>query len=225
MTPQNIVDQARYLTRSSGTDGLADDADMLRTLADYYRRMVSKLVSLDEDRFGVKSFTDLNTVSNQEAYSLPTDCIKTKRIEITYDGSNWYKVTIEDSGEEPGLALTPDRINNFYQQSDPKADIFGTNIYLRPIPTAAVTNGLKLWYIQMPSDISTLSSTVSIPTQFQGYLAYGLASEIAARKLDMTASAAFLAKYEDGLRKMEIEFPPVNLDYQMGFFPSDTRYT
>jgi hypothetical protein len=225
MTPQNIIDQARYLTRTANGDGMADDADALRTLADYYRRMTSKLVSLDEDKFGVKSTTDLNTVANQESYQLPSDCLKTKRIEITYDGSNWYKVTVEDSGEQPDLALTTDRINNYYVQNDPKADIFGDYIYLRPIPTAAVTGGLRLWYIKQPSDLSTLSSTVSIPSIFHGYLAYGVASEIAARKLDMVASAAFMQKYEDGLKKMEVEYPPLNLDYRMGFFPSNVRYT
>jgi hypothetical protein len=133
-------------------------------------------------------------------------------------------VTIEDSGERPDMAMTTDRINNNYVQSNPKADIFGDAIYIRPIPSTSVSLGLRLWYIARPTDISAMNSTFGLPIDYQGYLAYGVSSDICARKLDMAASTAFLAKYEDGLRKMEVEYPPINLDYQLGFFPPPINY-
>lgn len=226
MTPQQIIDQARYLSRTTSTDGAANDADMLRILNDYYHRMVTILVNLNEDKFGRKGFTNLNTNPNQEYYRLPVDCMKVKRIEITYDGSQWFPVRIQDASAQRDYALDSTSINNEYAENDPEAEIFGDSIYLRPIPTASQTNGLKLWYIRLPAALASLNGTFSLalPDQFQGYLAYGVAAEISTRQANESMAAQMFQKWEDGKRKIEEQFPPVKLSYDMDFIPPTVNY-
>lgn len=225
MTPQEIFDQVRYLTKTTSSDGFSNDTDLLRMLNDYYRRQCTTLVALEEDKFGVKSTTTTDLVANQESYQLPTDLMRIKRVEITYDGTNWYKVRIQDSGEVQDFALDPTHIANEYTQNQPYADLFGEYLSLRPVPPNSQTNGLKLWYIQLPGLLSNSSSAVLTPTEYHGYLAYGVASEVARRKLDMTFSAEMVKMWELGIQEMETKFAPRAQDYQMNMLPYSVRYT
>ena len=227
MTPQQVIDQARYLTRTDSSDGAANDSDMLRVLNDYYRRMVNILVNLNEDKFGRKGFTTLNMNPNQEYYRLPSDCMKLKRLEITYDGTTWDKIRLQDPSEQRDYALDSTDINNQYVTSDPRAEIFGDSIYLRPIPTTQVSNGLKLWYIRLPGELSALSNSFSLelPDQFKGYLAYGVAAEIATRQANETVASMMFQKWEDAKLKIEQQFPPTKLDYEMDFQTPSVDYS
>jgi len=225
MTPSEIVTRARWLTKTSSTDGTAADTDLLPILNDYYSRQIIDFVNTNEDLFGVKSTTSLNVVSNQEAYALPSDLIRVKRVEITYDGTNWFKIHTNDDGQVQWTALDANSINTQFNQSDPYADIFGSALYLRPIPTAAVSGGLRIWYIQRPSQLSTMSSSVLTPSDYHGYLIYGVAGEIATRKGDQAMAAQMFQKWEDGRNKIKETFAPRNLDLLVDFNPLPTRYT
>ena len=225
MTPNDIFVRARWLTKTATTDGTAADTDLLPILNDYFYRQVTTFVNTNEDLFGVKADTNLNVTALQEAYPLPTDLIRLKRAEITYDGTNWYKIHTNDDGQVQAHALDVTSIQNNYSQSNPYADIFGDNLYLRPIPTSAVTNGLRIWYIQRPSMLSTISSTIPTPVDYHGYLTYGVAAEIATRKGDDALAASMFQKWEDGRNKIITQFAPKNMDLLVDMSPLPVRYT
>lgn len=225
MNPSDIFTRARWLTRTSATDGTAADTDLLPILNDYYNRQIITFVNTNEDLFGVKADTNLNVTALQEAYALPSDLIRLKRAEITYDGTNWYKIHTNDDGQVQSHALDVTSIQNNYQTTDPYADIFGDNIYLRPIPTSPVTNGLRIWYIQRPSQLSTTSSTITTPADYHGYLVYGVAAEIATRKSDDALASAMFQKWEDGRQKIVTQFSPKNMDMLVDLIPLPVRYT
>lgn len=226
MTPQQVIDQARYLTHSSASDGTGGDTDLLRILNDYHDRQIMEIVNLNEDKFGIKASTSLNITTDQESYSLPGDSIRVKRVEVNYSGADtgWKKLRYQNSGEVVQYAMDPTDIGNYYDSSYPYYDIFGDQIYLRPIPNTNVTLGLRLWYIQHPGQISTLSGTIQTPSEFHGYLAYGLAAEIASRQQNDALTAQMSQKWELGLEKIRRQFSPRNLDEEVNMLPYPSNY-
>lgn len=218
MTPADIIDQVRYITKSSSTDGAGNTTGLLRMLNDYYLRLATVFIDTNDDLFGRKADTTLSVTANQEAYLLPTDLIKLKRLEITYDGTNWYKVTLEDDNEFQDIAMSSTNINNNFTQTQPYANVFGNALYLRPIPATSVTLGLRAYYIGRPTLITNISlDTFGIPSEYQGYLVYGMSGEVATRQGDEALAAAMFQKWEDGQNKVKEMFAPRKLDYQAGF--------
>lgn len=228
MTPAQIIDQARYLTKTSTTDNTGGETDLLRILNDYYLRQVIFFVETNQDKFCVRSSTNLNVVSDQEAYALPSDCIRVKRVEINYDGSssNWRKARYQNSSQVEEFALSPTNINGYYSVAEPYYDIFGDYIYVRPIPSTNISGGLFLYYIQRPSAITNISaSVIATPSDFHGYLAYGVAAEIATRQGNEALAAQMLQKWEDGRQKVASQFPPQDLDRQIDMMPYPMDYS
>jgi len=228
MTPAEVLQQARYLTKTSTLDGVGAESDLLRIFNDVYNRQVMIFVNTNEDLFGVRASTNINTVANQEAYALPSDCIRVKRVEISYDGSpqNWKKPRYQDAGQVESFALSPININNYYSVANPYYDIFGNYIYVRPIPLTSVSGGLFLWYIKRQDPITNISTdTINTPADFHGYLAYGVAGEIATRQGNDALAASMFQKWEDGRIKVENQFPPLDLDRQLDFQPYPVDYS
>ena len=224
MTPADILSQVRYLCKISTTDGVGSDADLLRILNDYYYRMITILVNCNEDKYGVRAKTNLATQENQEWYALPSDLMKLKRIEVTYDGTNWYKAHVHDAGEVEDKAMDLTTINNTYSQSSPYAEIFGDNIYLRPIPNTTIAAGLRIWYIQRPSLISSVTHSIQAPNEYHGYLVYGVASEVAIRQGEEQLATMMLQRWEDGKGKIEEQYSPLVLDQLIDFKPLPVSY-
>lgn len=212
MLPSDVAARARYLTKTTSSDGTGDDSYLLGIVNDYYLRQAIALINLNQDKFGVQATTDLNVTENQESYALPSDMVKMKRMEITYDGSLWHPVRMTDVGLEQRNATDPATIAQEYTTAYPKADIFGDSLYLRPIPSASVAGGLKMWYVARPALLSTMSSVISTPVDYHGYLSYGVAAEIATRQANDALAAQMFQKWEDGLKKMAQTFPARDLD-------------
>lgn len=226
MTPSQVIDQIRFLTRTSSTDGTGTEANLLRLINDYYLRQVVDFVNENQDKFGRKAFTTLSVNANQEYYALPVNLIRLKRIEVTYDGSNWKKVNIMDDNDQQTDALDKTDINNDYNQGFPWASIYGDAIYLRPIPATNVSLGLKLWYITSPTLITNISvDTFVTPAQYHGYLAYGPAAEVATRLGNEALHAQMFQKWEDGRKKIKDTFNPYNLDKRTDFKTLPVEYT
>ncbi len=219
MLPSEIITRARYLTKTTANDGTGDNTNLLAILNDYYLRQATIFINTNQDKFGVKAYTDLDVTANQETYSLPSDCVKIKRMEITYDGTNWKKVHFQDVGENQQFALDQTNIANRFSTASPYAEIFGDNLYLRPIPTSSVTSGLMMWYIARPSLLSTISSVITTPLDYQGYLVYGVAAEIATRQGNDAFAASMFQKWEDGRAKIEATYAPRDLDQFIDFKP------
>lgn len=226
MTPAQVLDQIRYLTKTSASDGSGSEADLLRLVNDYYLRQVVDFVNQNQDKFGRKAKTTLNLNPNQEMYALPYNTIRVKRVEISYDGSNWNKVTIMDDNEQQGDALDATSINNDYAQSFPYVSIFGDQLYLRPIPTTNVSLGLRLWYITSPTLITNITINAFVtPPEYHGYLAYGPAGEVATRQGNQALSSMMFQKWEDGRNKIKETFNPYKVDQRVGFKTLPADYT
>jgi len=133
-------------------------------------------------------------------------------------------VDLVDDSDVLGFALDPTTINQRFTTSDPKAAVWDDMLYLRPIPSQNVTNGLRIWYSRRPTLLSNATASVFVPSEYQGYLVYGVASEVALRQGEFDLQQAMLARWEDGLSKMRRTFAPRAPGVDIDFKNRETNY-
>lgn len=123
-------------------------------------------------------------VLNQQAYAFPTDILKIKRMEISYDGTNWYKVNFFDINEDSSATNTSSIAKDF-DKTQPFADIHDGNIYLFPIPDTTVVSGLKIWYESLVTDLANATDEPTFAKPFHIGLAYGAAIDYLLENLEV----------------------------------------
>ena len=168
---------------SGDTDKLAAFTRLINNRYDYYVTMLLNAQDEwdfdDSNNSGYGIFTR-NLVANQQDYVFSTvswsrenkegsaatasqtlDILKIKRVEITYDGTNWYKVEPIDINEI-GVATDTAGIAEQFSTAEPYYDLESNAIKLYPIPASAVTGGLKVW-IYRNVDAFTTTDTTQAP--------------------------------------------------------------
>jgi len=141
-------------------------------------------------------------VASQQEYVFPSDILKIKRIEITYDGTNWYKVKFFDVNDIDSATDTTTISSNF-QTTAPYADIHDSSVFLYPIPTANSTNGLKIWYENEVTELSADTDEPTIPEAYQKGLCYGAATDYFDKEMDTRKSSYMEKKMEKDLFRMK----------------------
>jgi hypothetical protein len=186
MTTAQILTYARFLTNTN--TATAPDASLLSCITEWNKKLTAKLADLGEG-YG-ETMTALDLASGSEAVSLPSDCMKVKRLEIKWtDSGTWRKVNIYDLNESEEANDTATIASDF-SQDNPFADIMGNFIYLRPIPNADVSAGLNCYYYQIPSAISATSVTPTSPPEFHRYLVDLLGIDIRQMKGELSPAQA-----------------------------------
>lgn len=141
-------------------------------------------------------------VANQQDYQLPSRTLRIKRAEITYDGTNWKKLTALDA-RQPSDAVTSSSGN--YSQDEPYYDLQANSLFLFPTPASNVSSGLKLWVAREPDEFTTADTTQEpgFDEPFHRILSLGASLDWAiVKKLPNTDWLASQVKdYEERLRK------------------------
>lgn len=157
MTVQQIFDKVRFLTHLDTSD--VTDSQLYRLLNDAVSEQIKFVAGLRED-FLLKQGTSINLVADTDDYTLATDILQLKRVEVALNGTNYYVAYRKDLVEDIDL------INETEVMASPKyIPITQTSstefiIRLQPGPTVNVTDGLRYWYILRPA---ALSSTAQVP--------------------------------------------------------------
>jgi hypothetical protein len=168
--------------------------DKARNVNSWYSRIINWILSSNgEWDFDDKNLTDFpiattNLVASQQDYQLPLsdDILIVLRVEITFDGSNWYRVNPIDL-REIGEPTTPTKIAQNFSKTEPYYDLFANSILIYPIPDINVSAGLKIWYKRNNASAFTASDTTKEPgfdSQFHRALSYGGAYDWAVKKGD-----------------------------------------
>ena len=153
---------------------------------------------MDEwDYQGETATADL--VASQQEYIFPSDILKIKRIEISYDGTNWYKAEPMDINER-GEATDTTSIASDFTTSEPFFDLMDNSVMLYPIPSANVTGGIKIWYEKLQTALSADTDEPNFAKPFHKGLCYASAKDYFEKYLDTKGN---LAKMQNAENKME----------------------
>lgn len=210
MTYSELKTEIRFLT---GTDSNSfTNDDLTRLLNSNYHKVVTMILKYqDEWDFDDINHTDYpilttSLVANQQDYTLPVaeKVLKIKRLEVSYDGTNWYKIEPFDINQR-GRATDTTSINNYFQTTKPYYDIQYNAIWLYPIPTAASANGLKIWWAREIDEFVTSDTTQEpgIDEPFHKMLSYLTALDfgIAKGKANVNQLVTIIRDYEYRLKE------------------------
>lgn len=186
-TLQNVYDDVRF---NCGKDtNTLTNAELLRLANKYYALMVRELVDLNEDLYAQISSTAL--VANQREYPLPTDSVSTfgggliklQRVEISFDGTNWY-VADPLSLQEISSPTTLDAdINRQFQKASPRYWFKDRSVWIAPIPgsgdsVAANNTNLRIYWIQRKNELTAVGDIPEIPKDFLNVLVEGMLVDV-----------------------------------------------
>lgn len=154
-----------------------------------------------------KTFTDFSvsttpTIANQRDYAFPTNLMRIKRIDVTYDGTNWYRVNPIDSAEL-GYGIGNDTVvDSKFSQAEPRYDVRAQSLLLYPRPTDA----LGTIRVEFDRDIdgfetSDTTKTPGIDTALHHVLVLGIKLEWAIAQ-DMEKAKNLKVLYDEEMVKL-----------------------
>lgn len=222
-----------YLDETTAADWT--DAELNRLINQRYHRVYSAVFTVFEE-YRI-NYATADTVADQQEYSLPSDCLKIRRIEINYDMTGdptaFQKaapVTNIDAVRNNLSGTTA--IGNIHR--NPVYYLLGDTIGFLPVPTLVGDEAIKLWYVPIASDLDGDSATIDIPYPERYYhvIAEGAAADAyrfgeqnstEADKFDQKFVAGILLmqeELEDRIAedsKYVIDVTGENLDFGGGF--------
>jgi hypothetical protein len=173
-TSNGLRNFTRFLTNTNTTT--YSNADLDASLNTYYHYFVNEILGAMDSWDFQGEIATADLVASQQEYVLPTDILKIKRVEISYDGTNWYMAEPFDINMR-GRATDTTSIAADFSKSKPYFDAYDNSVFLYPIPDTAVTAGLKVWYEKEPTELSSATSEPSFLEAYHKGLAFGAAKD------------------------------------------------
>ena len=178
-------------------------ATSLQSLNEYYHKAIA-IAMQTMGEWEINAFeatTDL--VAEQEDYSVPADILRIYRIEANFTGvtNNWRKIKILDQSEWD-FALT----NQHLGFGPLWARLFSDHMYLKPIPTLNVTAGLKIYYSDQITELSSGSDEPNIPEHIVNYLYYGACLDYCIENKINDQTSYFESKLDEGEAKIKTHY-------------------
>ena len=197
-TSNGLRNFTRFLTNSNTSN--FSDADLDAALNSYYDVFVTDIIqAMDEWDFQAEyATTDL--VTAQQEYTLPTDILKIKRVEVTFDGTTWREARPMDINEKTGANDTLS-ISQDFSTNSPYYDLMDESVFLYPIPTAGSTAGLKVWYEKLPTELTNATDEPNFARPFHKVLAYGAAKDFFEKYLEKGANQSKVVSMENNITR------------------------
>lgn len=167
MTLSELQTDVRWKTRTTSSE--YSDTDLNRELNKAYQILGSKILEAQDSWDFQGQIATANLVANQQQYTFPTDILKAKRADITFDGVSWHRVNVFDVSEAAEALDTTSIANNFNIEQ-PYVAMFRNSMFVYPAPPSNVTAGFKLWFTQALTLLSDPGDSPSIETAFHGGL-------------------------------------------------------
>ncbi len=166
---QNLT---RRYTNTTSTE--YSDTDLNASLTNAAKFLATEILDSMDDWDSQGEISTTSLVADQEEYLFPSDILKIKRIEVSYDGTNWYRANFFDINQKAG-AITSNETKNFSEQ-EPYVEIYEKSLFLYPTPEVAVEDGLKIWYSkdvvgldEDGNDIDKFSAATDVPLLKSGF--------------------------------------------------------
>lgn len=190
MTRAKLAALIRYKTRTNSTT--FTDSDML-PLVNVFRDEIASLITLKNQMYFAVPATD-NLVADQREYAFPTDMLNSMvKLELKFTSTEARKIA--NPVKEYLGSETESEIVKFYSNDTPYYLVRRKALFILSGTIIAVTAGLRLWYLQYPTDYTELTDTTTdisvdpttttpgFPRQFHELLARRVAIEYKLRNV------------------------------------------
>lgn len=155
------------------------DAELNTLINKYYHEVYSAVVDVFENY--ETTTAQSNSVADQQEYSLPSDVLKIRRVELNYD------VSATNAAPMRALPIPLDAVRRDLANTNlgvtinrgPVYYLRGDNIGFIPVPTLAGTNAIQIWYAPTRSDITDDTTNIDMPYPDRDFMliAYGAAAD------------------------------------------------
>lgn len=213
------------------------DADLLRLANKYFFLMFRELVDLNEDIYTEISSADLS--ADQREYILPTDSastpfggglVKLQRVEVSYDGTNWYAANPISLHQIPTPTILDKDINDVFSKSNPKYYFKDRSVWLAPIPdsnddVAASNANLRIFWVERPGEMTATTDIPDIPKDFLSVLSEGMLIDVFRKYGKNTEMRIAESRWEKGLAKMRQLEQNIDVEHPYIFMSSKKNYS
>lgn len=220
MTPAKFAALVRLYTSTNAVT--FTDANILSYANIFKDDIAAEIAKRNEDYFGIE-FTR-NLEADKRQYSIPDEVLNNiKYTQAMLDGISWQRLEEFDLSQ---YKKTTDEtsIRNNFTGKNPQFDIWNRLLCIYSGDAIInVTNGLKLWAIIYPADITDLSSTTDMavdptttshgfPRQFHELLARRISIAYKSSKDKPIPLSEKEQKYDDDLKVKLDAITGMNLD-------------
>lgn len=232
MTLGDVAATARFLTNADTNS--YSDSQLLISINVWYQKVVSMIFEsqddsdFDDQRLTTYPVQTTPMVASQRDYSMPVSerVLKIKRVDVTYDGTNWYRARpLDDATPDFGLGNDTKTDQNFVKE-EPRYDVKYNSIWLYPMPTASDVSAGGSVRVEWERNVqvfttsdytSVLTDSTVVPgfdAPFHPILAYGAAYEYAAAK-SLPQLLQITEQLEDWETRLRTAYGRKELDTQL----------
>lgn len=185
-----LVEDVRFLTRTDSNE--YPTADITRSINAWLHKAVTVILESQDDwEYDDINHTDFpimttSLVASQRDYSLPASekVLKIKRVDVTYDGTTYYRATPFDNNESSSGYGNATNEDKDFNKTQPYYDVKFNSIFVYPLANSTdVTNGATLrveWFREATEfTASDTTKEPGIDEPFHRYLSIGAALDYA----------------------------------------------
>lgn len=178
-----------------GSGGEVGDPQLITWINDTYLYMTDEIQKVTPDYFVKNATADL--VAGQQEYELPDDFSKILLVNINVGGTMRRALPVANIN-----ALNVPTTTTSLSASDPRYYVLGDYIGLSPIPQDSVDEGLKLWYVYDPAELSTDTSEPAFKEKYHGIIKYAVYANYLDQDDEHTSAYNMRQQFDDRVEKM-----------------------
>lgn len=209
----NGTEIATRVKRTFGDESGAQiqDADILRWINDAQRE-----IAWNNDLLQIKATAAV--VANQAGYSMPADILRLRSVK--YQGVPLSGTSMQEADDLLSNYATPTQVPVGVPQT---FWVYAQTITLYPTPSTAGATDLTLFYTRSPTELTALSQTPEIPTQYHNRIVEYCVAQAYELDDNLNASQAKLAQFKSGIESSrgDLDFVPQDVYPGITSLPSD----
>lgn len=189
------------------------DAAILRWINDGQREIVNSNPILRATKIG-------DIVSGQQDYSFPND--KVLAIEAIYVSGYPIRNMSPQAAREFVLTMDPT-----YMQTAERPEVWYERagiITFYPTPNKSISNGLKMEYVKVPTNITSYGQTLSIPDRYFNELVNYVIAQALEMDENYDAAAYKQRQFREGLDRLNLKENISQTDLYPSLLPDPTDY-
>ena len=185
----------------------------------------------DDSNYSTYPIGTAPLVASQRDYPLPTSLnfLTIKRLDVTYDGSTWYRATPIDSATiQQGLG-NDTTVDGYFSKSEPRYDATATGFWLYPMATASEVSAGASFRIEFTREADEFTSADTtqepgIDRPFHDLIAIGASLKYAIAK-NQKKAGNLQTLWQEGLERVRTYYGRRQRDDQLIMNPQIPSYT